>query len=111
LTLPIKGGANEKAAGKLLRDGFIEEIPTRGSLPTAAAFPPQPTIQAAHSRLTAALAATKPHRISVYRVADRDDLEERAKHFTKVLEAVKTNLKSCSRRGTMGGLRVTSNPA
>jgi hypothetical protein len=30
------------------------------------------------------LAATKPHRISVYRVADRDDLEERAKHFTKV---------------------------
>jgi hypothetical protein len=33
-------------------------------------------------------AATTPHRIiSVYRVADRDDLEERAKHFTEVLEA------------------------
>jgi hypothetical protein len=31
--------------------------------------------------IAAALAATKPHRISVYRVADRDDLEERAKHL------------------------------
>jgi hypothetical protein len=31
----------------------------------------------------------KPRRISVYRVADRDDPEEPAKHFTKVLEGVK----------------------
>jgi hypothetical protein len=29
----LKGGAAKKAVGKLLRDGFIEEIPARGALP------------------------------------------------------------------------------
>ena len=29
----LKGGAATKAVGKLLRDGFIEEIPAGGALP------------------------------------------------------------------------------
>ena len=61
----------------------------RGGLAVRVGNRGKASIQAAHTRLTAALVATKPHRISVYRIADRDDLEERAKHFTKVLGAVK----------------------
>jgi hypothetical protein len=33
LSSDLKGAATKKAVGKLLRDGFIEEIPARGSLP------------------------------------------------------------------------------
>jgi hypothetical protein len=33
LASDLKGGAAKKAVGKLLRDGFIEEIPARGALP------------------------------------------------------------------------------
>lgn len=33
LASDLKGGAAKKAVGKLLREGFIEEIPARGALP------------------------------------------------------------------------------
>src|SRR6266568_7626951 len=33
LASDLKGGAAKKAVGKLLRGGFIEEIPARGALP------------------------------------------------------------------------------
>ncbi len=33
LASDLKGGAAKKAIGKLLRDGFIEEMPARGTLP------------------------------------------------------------------------------
>jgi hypothetical protein len=47
---------------------------------------PQSTVQAAHSRLIAALAVIRSHHITI-RGADRVDVEERSAHLVKAFDA------------------------